>query len=112
MPIHQTTSYCFRDTQHAADLFALKEMGWIYTRLMNPTTDVFEQRMAALDGGWVDATLILEMRALDGRRKVGRKLSKIGWIIEVNVDLADDVITERFFGGEAVFEVKLFTTVE
>ena len=50
-PIHQTTSYCFRDTQHAADLFALKEMGWIYTRLMNPTTDVFEQRLAALDGG-------------------------------------------------------------
>ena len=51
MPIHQTTSYCFRDTQHAADLFALKEMGWIYTRLMNPTTDVLEQRMAALEGG-------------------------------------------------------------
>jgi O-acetylhomoserine (thiol)-lyase len=51
VPIHQTTSYCFRDTQHAADLFALKEMGWIYTRLMNPTTDVLEQRMAALDGG-------------------------------------------------------------
>ncbi len=51
VPIHQTTSYCFRDTEHAADLFALKEMGWIYTRLMNPTTDVFEQRMAALDGG-------------------------------------------------------------
>ncbi len=50
-PIYQTTSYCFRDTQHAADLFALKEMGWIYTRLMNPTTDVFEQRMAALEGG-------------------------------------------------------------
>jgi O-acetylhomoserine (thiol)-lyase len=49
--IHQTTSYVFRDTQHAADLFALKEMGWIYTRLMNPTTDTFEQRMAALDGG-------------------------------------------------------------
>ncbi|MBN2294688.1 MAG: aminotransferase class V-fold PLP-dependent enzyme, partial [Pirellulales bacterium] len=50
-PIHQTTSYCFRDTQHASDLFALKEMGWIYTRLMNPTTDVLEQRMAALEGG-------------------------------------------------------------
>jgi O-acetylhomoserine (thiol)-lyase len=49
--IHQTTSYVFRDTGHAADLFALKEMGWIYTRIMNPTTDVFEQRMAALDGG-------------------------------------------------------------
>lgn len=51
MPIHQTTSYQFRSTEHAADLFALKEMGFIYTRLMNPTTDVFEQRMAALDGG-------------------------------------------------------------
>lgn len=50
-PIHQTTSYCFQSTEHAADLFALKEMGWIYTRLMNPTTDVFEQRMAALEGG-------------------------------------------------------------
>ncbi|OHB78927.1 MAG: O-acetylhomoserine aminocarboxypropyltransferase [Planctomycetes bacterium RBG_16_64_12] len=51
MPIHQTTSYCFRSTEHAANLFALKEMGFIYTRLMNPTTDVFEQRMAALEGG-------------------------------------------------------------
>ena len=51
VPIHQTTSYVFNSTQHAADLFALKEMGWIYTRLMNPTTDAFEQRMAALDGG-------------------------------------------------------------
>src|SRR5271167_3142349 len=51
MPIHQTTSYVFKSTEHAADLFALKEMGFIYTRLMNPTTDVFEQRMAALDGG-------------------------------------------------------------
>ena len=50
-PIHQTTSYCFQSAEHAADLFALKEMGWIYTRLMNPTTDVFEQRMAALEGG-------------------------------------------------------------
>lgn len=51
VPIHQTTSYVFRDTKHAADLFGLREMGWIYTRLMNPTTDVLEQRMAALDGG-------------------------------------------------------------
>ncbi len=51
MPIHQTTSYVFKSTEHAANLFALKEMGWIYTRLMNPTTDVFEQRMAALEGG-------------------------------------------------------------
>jgi O-acetylhomoserine (thiol)-lyase len=51
VPIHQTTSYVFKNTEHAANLFALKELGWIYTRLMNPTTDVFEQRMAALDGG-------------------------------------------------------------
>jgi O-acetylhomoserine (thiol)-lyase len=51
VPIHQTTSYVFKNTEHASNLFALKELGWIYTRLMNPTTDVFEQRMAALDGG-------------------------------------------------------------
>ncbi|MFC1634121.1 homocysteine synthase [Planctomycetota bacterium] len=51
VPIHQTTSYIFRDTDHAANLFALKEFGNIYTRLMNPTTDVLEQRLAALEGG-------------------------------------------------------------
>jgi len=51
VPIHQTTSYQFKDSEHAANLFALKEFGNIYTRLMNPTTDVFEKRLAALDGG-------------------------------------------------------------
>jgi O-acetylhomoserine (thiol)-lyase len=51
VPLYQTTSYQFRDTDHAAALFALTEFGNIYTRLMNPTTDVFEKRMAALDGG-------------------------------------------------------------
>ena len=51
VPIYQTTSYVFRDTEHAANLFALKEFGNIYTRIMNPTTDVFEQRVAALEGG-------------------------------------------------------------
>jgi len=51
VPIYQTTSYVFRDTEHAANLFSLKEPGNIYTRLMNPTTDVFEQRMAAIEGG-------------------------------------------------------------
>jgi len=50
-PIYQTTSYCFKDTEHAANLFALKEFGNIYTRLMNPTTDVLEKRLAALEGG-------------------------------------------------------------
>jgi O-acetylhomoserine (thiol)-lyase len=51
VPIYQTTSYLFRDTEHAANLFGLKELGNIYTRIMNPTTDVFEQRVAALEGG-------------------------------------------------------------
>jgi O-acetylhomoserine (thiol)-lyase len=50
-PIYQTTSYCFKSTEHAANLFALKEFGNIYTRLMNPTTDVLEKRLAALEGG-------------------------------------------------------------
>jgi len=51
VPIHQTTSYQFHDTGHAANLFALKELGNIYTRIGNPTTDVLEQRVAALEGG-------------------------------------------------------------
>lgn len=51
VPIYQTTSYQFKSTEHAANLFGLKEFGNIYTRLMNPTTDVLEKRMAALDGG-------------------------------------------------------------
>ncbi len=51
VPIYQTTSYQFKDSDHAANLFALKEFGNIYTRIMNPTTDVFEKRMAALEGG-------------------------------------------------------------
>ena len=51
VPLYQTTSYVFRNSEHAANLVALKEFGNIYTRLMNPTTDVFEQRVAALEGG-------------------------------------------------------------
>ena len=51
MPIYQTTSYQFDDTEHAANLFALKELGNIYTRIMNPTNDVLEKRVAALEGG-------------------------------------------------------------
>ncbi|MDX1285510.1 MAG: O-acetylhomoserine aminocarboxypropyltransferase/cysteine synthase family protein [Draconibacterium sp.] len=51
VPIYQTTSYVFNDADHAANLFALKEFGNIYTRIMNPTSDVFEQRIAALEGG-------------------------------------------------------------
>src|SRR5699024_389958 len=51
VPIHQTTSYVFRDTDHARDLFALAEPGNIYTRIMNPTTDALEQRVALLEDG-------------------------------------------------------------
>lgn len=51
VPIYQTTSYVFHDADHAGRLFGLQEFGNIYTRIMNPTTDVFEQRLAALEGG-------------------------------------------------------------
>ena len=51
VPIYQTTSYQFRDTQHAANLFGLAELGNIYTRIMNPTQAVLEERVAALEGG-------------------------------------------------------------
>jgi len=51
VPIYQTTSYTFEDSSHAAALFGLQQFGNIYTRIMNPTTDVFEQRVAALEGG-------------------------------------------------------------
>src|SRR5687767_12119603 len=51
VPIYQTTSYVFNDTDHAASLFGLKEFGNVYTRLQNPTTDVLEKRIAALEGG-------------------------------------------------------------
>src|SRR5713101_7642375 len=51
VPVYQTTSFVFKDTEHAANLFALKEFGNIYSRIMNPTQDVFERRIAAIEGG-------------------------------------------------------------
>src|SRR5271157_4930466 len=51
VPIYQTTSYQFKNTEHAANLFGLREFGNIYTRIMNPTNDVLEKRIALLDGG-------------------------------------------------------------
>jgi O-acetylhomoserine (thiol)-lyase len=51
VPIYQTTSHVFKDTGHAAGLFALQQFGNIYTRMMNPTNDVFERRIAAIEGG-------------------------------------------------------------
>lgn len=57
VPVHRTSSYVFKDTEHAANLFGLKELGNIYTRIMNPTQDVLEQRVAALDGGMASLAL-------------------------------------------------------
>ena len=79
VPIYQTTSYIFDDAQDAAELFGLQKFGNIYTRLMNPTTDVFEKRIAALEGGVAalatasgQASLVLIQRpALDVNRPVG-----------------------------------------
>jgi len=57
IPVYRTTSYVFKNTEHAANLFALKELGNIYTRLMNPTTDILEQRVAQLEGGAASVAL-------------------------------------------------------
>ena len=64
LPIYQTTSYVFNDADHAANLFALKEFGNIYTRIMNPTQDVVEQRLATLEGG-VGALLVASGQAAE-----------------------------------------------
>lgn len=64
VPIHKTTSYVFRDTEHAQNLFGLKEPGNIYSRIMNPTVDVFEQRVALLEGGTAAVALSSGMAAI------------------------------------------------
>jgi O-acetylhomoserine (thiol)-lyase len=64
VPIYQTTSYTFDNTQHGADLFDLKVPGNIYTRIMNPTTDVLEQRVAAMEGGIAGLALASGMAAI------------------------------------------------
>ncbi len=63
VPIYATTSYCFKSTEHAANLFALKEFGNIYSRLTNPTNDVLEKRLAALDGGAAARATVTDGRA-------------------------------------------------
>ena len=70
VPIYQTTSYTFDNTQHGADLFDLKVPGNIYTRIMNPTTDVLEQRLAALEGGIGALALAREWQPLPMRCNV------------------------------------------
>ena len=62
VPIYQTSSYVFKSAEHAANLFALKELGNIYTRIMNPTNDVFERRIAAIEGGTAQLWLSPQVR--------------------------------------------------
>ena len=66
VPIYQTTSYQFRDTEHAANLFALKELGNIYSRIMNPTSDVLEKRVSALEGGVAASAFAIQNLARAG----------------------------------------------
>ena len=68
VPIFQTTSYEFRSTEHAANLFALKDFGNIYSRIMNPTNDALEQKMAALEGGCAASWYSSVLRHVPGRR--------------------------------------------
>ncbi|MDO6685564.1 MULTISPECIES: O-acetylhomoserine aminocarboxypropyltransferase/cysteine synthase family protein [unclassified Agarivorans] len=87
VPIYQTTSYTFDDTQHGADLFDLKVPGNIYTRIMNPTTDVLEQRVAAMEGGIAGLALASGMAAIT---------YAIQCICEVGTNI---VSTSQVYGG-------------
>jgi len=87
VPIYQTTSYVFKSTEHAANLFALKEFGNIYTRLMNPTTDVFEKRVAALEGG-------------TGALAVASGMSAISLALLAITRLGDEIVSaNNLYGG-------------
>jgi O-acetylhomoserine (thiol)-lyase len=87
VPIYQTTSFTFDDTQHGADLFDLKVAGNIYTRIMNPTTDVLEQRIAAMEGGI-------------GALAVASGMSAITYAIQCLCQVGDNIIsTSQLYGG-------------
>ncbi|HRQ04543.1 MAG TPA: aminotransferase class I/II-fold pyridoxal phosphate-dependent enzyme [Nitrosomonas halophila] len=87
VPIYQTTSYAFDDAQHGADLFDLKVAGNIYTRIMNPTTDVLEQRMAAMEGG---------VAAL----AVASGMAAITYTIQTLAESGDNIVsTSELYGG-------------
>ncbi len=87
VPIYQTTSYVFKSSEHAANLFALKEFGNIYTRLMNPTTDVFEKRVAAIEGG-------------TGALGVASGQSAITYALLAITRLGDDIVSaNNLYGG-------------
>jgi O-acetylhomoserine (thiol)-lyase len=87
VPIYQTTSYTFDDTQHGADLFDLKVPGNIYTRIMNPTTDVLEQRVAALEGGI-------------GALALASGMAAITYAIQALTQVGDNIVsTSQLYGG-------------
>lgn len=87
VPIYQTTSYAFDNTQHGADLFDLKVPGNIYTRIMNPTTDVLEQRVAALEGG---------VAAL----AVASGMAAITYAIQTIAEVGDNIVSvAKLYGG-------------
>ena len=87
VPIYQTTSYVFRNTEHAANLFALKEFGNIYTRIMNPTTDVFERRVAAIEGG-------------TGALAVASGAAAITYALLAITQLGDEIVSgDNLYGG-------------
>ncbi|MDP8219440.1 MAG: O-acetylhomoserine aminocarboxypropyltransferase/cysteine synthase [Candidatus Theseobacter exili] len=91
VPIYQTTSYVFKNTEHAANLFALKEFGNIYTRLMNPTTDVFEKRLASLEGG-------------TGALATASGMSAIFLAIHTIAEAGDHIVTSSsLYGGTDTF---------
>ncbi|WJV52583.1 aminotransferase class I/II-fold pyridoxal phosphate-dependent enzyme [Pectobacteriaceae bacterium CE90] len=87
VPIYQTTSYTFDDTQHGADLFDLKVAGNIYSRIMNPTTDVLEQRLAAIEGGV-------------GALAVASGMAAITYSIQALTEVGDNIVsTSQLYGG-------------
>ena len=87
VPIYQTTAYTFDDTQHGADLFDLKVPGNIYTRIMNPTTDVLEQRVAAMEGGI-------------GALAVSSGMAAITYAIQCICDVGSNIVsTSQLYGG-------------
>ena len=87
VPIYQTTSYQFKNTEHASRLFALKELGNIYTRIMNPTQDALEQRIAALDGG------VASLAVSSGQAASAMAIQNLAWA-------GDNVISSTdLYGG-------------
>jgi len=87
VPIYQTTSYAFDSTQHGADLFDLKVPGNIYTRIMNPTNDVLEQRVAALEGGV-------------GALAVASGMAAITYAIQTIAEVGDNIVSvAKLYGG-------------